>query len=281
MPLTEKHIKQFACFYLLCFVINYCLLWHSGLLFSLIEPVFFTNRLDFTLNLLLMSDIQHYLLKYSSLRVCFDVIYLILPFLLTVAVIKQQVIHRPIAFFTVLFTIIYNLLLSTVTYTSIEGALGFMLCPVILSAVTVSGFYFNLHSVRIIFLLAFFSAGLLKLRSLAVFNTEQMAGILLLQHNAYLVSNPWDWFTKTVNYLVEHKQMSYSFYLGATVAELVFAVGLFTRKYDRVLIWIFCIFLLFDYFLMRINYFSWMVFMACFYFSSLKRKSTPYSNHLS
>ena len=221
-----------------------------------------------------MSNIQHYLLTYSPLRVCFDVTYLLLPFLLTIAVVKGHTASKPIAFCTFLFTIVYNLLLSAVTYTSIEGSVGFILFPVILSATTVSGFYFNLHSVRIIFLLFFFSSGIFKLRSLAVFNIDQMAGILLMQHNAYLVSNPEDWFTKTIYYLVGHKTLAHCFYLMATLAELTFALGLFTRKFDRILIWIFCVFVVFDYFLMRINYFSWMVFMGCFYFSSLKLKAT-------
>ena len=238
----------------------------------MIDPAFFFNRLDFTLNLLLMTNIQHYLLTYSSLRICFDVIYLLLPFLLTIAVIKGHAAGKPIAFCTCLFTIVYNLLLSAVTYTSIEGSVGFILFPVILSATTVSGSYFNLHSVRIIFVLFFLSSGIFKLRSLAVFNIDQMASILLVQHNVYLVSNPEDWFTKTIYYLVDHKALAHWFYLMATLAELTFALGLFTRKFDWLLIWIFCVFLVFDYFLMRINYFPWMVFMGCFYFSSLRLK---------
>jgi hypothetical protein len=45
-------------------------------------------------------------------------------------------------------------------------------------------------------------------------------------------------------------------------------IGLFTRRYDRILLVVFCAFLFADYFLMQIYYFIWLAFTGCFYFSS-------------
>ena len=268
MLLSEKHIKQFAWFYLLCFLINFSWFWLNGLLFSLVNPVFFLNRLDFTRNILMLGDIQHFIMDNLWLRICLDVIYLLLPITLTLAAILNCRAKAIIAFCTIAFTIFYAIFFSAFTYISIEGYISWILIPLILSASTTNGSYYYLHAVRILFILIFVSAAVAKIRSGAIFNTGQMAGILLKQHNIYLVSDPDDRFTKSIYYLVQHKAIAHIFFLSGTIAEMLFAIGLFTRKFDRYLILVFCIFLAADLFLMRINYFTWMVFMGCFYFSA-------------
>lgn len=266
--LSEKHIKQFACFYLLCFLINYGWFWFNGLLFSSVNPVFFLNRLDFTRNILMLGNMQHFIMNYKWLRVSLDVTYLALPIVLTIAVMANFKGKAIIAFCTIAYTLVYAIFFSAFTYISIEGYISWILVPLILSARTTKGFYYYLHAIRILFILFFVSAAIAKIRSGVIFNTEQMAAILLKQHNIYLVSNPGDWFTKSINFIVEHKAIGCIFFVCGTMAELLFATGFFTRRFDRYLIWVFCIFLAGDLFLMRINYFTWMVFMGCFYFSS-------------
>lgn len=268
MLLSEKHIKQFACFYLLCFLINYGWFWFNGLLFSSVNPVFFLNRLDLTRNIFMLGNLQHFIINYQWLRVCLDVTYLVLPVILTVTVLVNFKGNAIIAFCTIAFTLVYAIFFSAFTYISIEGYISWILVPLILSARTTKGFYYYLHAIRILFVLFFVSAAIAKIRSGVIFNTEQMAAILLKQHNIYLVSNPDDWFTKSINFIVEHKAIGYIFFVCGTIAELLFATCFFTRRFDGYLIWVFCIFLAGDLFLMRINYFTWMVFMGCFYYSS-------------
>ncbi len=268
MLLSEKHIKQFACFYLLCFLINYGWFWFNGLLFSSVNPVFFLNRLDLTRNIFMLGNLQHFIINYQWLRICLDVTYLVLPVILTVTVLVNFKGNAIIAFCTIAFTLVYAIFFSAFTYISIEGYISWILVPLILSARTTKGFYYYLHAIRILFVLFFVSAAIAKIRSGVIFNTEQMAAILLKQHNIYLVSNSDDWFTKSINFIVEHKAIGYIFFVCGTLAELLFATCFFTRRFDGYLIWVFCIFLAGDLFLMRINYFTWMVFMACFYYSS-------------
>ena len=268
MLLSEKHIKQFACFYLMCFLINYGWFWFNGLLFSSVNPVFFLNRLDLTRNIFMLGNLQHFIINYQWLRICLDVTYLVLPVILTVTVLVNFKGNAIIAFCTIAFTLVYAIFFSAFTYISIEGYISWILVPLILSARTTKGFYYYLHAIRILFILFFVSAAIAKIRSGVIFNTEQMAAILLKQHNIYLVSNPDDWFTKSINFIVEHRAIGYIFFVCGTIAELLFATCFFTRRFDGYLIWVFCIFLAGDLFLMRINYFTWMVFMGCFYYSS-------------
>ena len=268
MLLSEKHIKQFTWFYLLCFLMNYAWFWWNGLLFSCLNPVFFINSLDFTRNILMLTNLQHLLLQSGWLRIAFDVTYLLLPILLTIASLRNYKAKDIIAFVTIGFTIIYAAFFSTISYVSLQGFMSWILIPVILSATSTKNFYYYLHMVRIIFILMFVAAGVQKIASGAVFNSEQMSGILLKQHAFYLAANPGDWFTKCIYFLVAHKATAFIIYLVGTATELLFAIGLFSRRYDRFLLVLFCAFLLGDYFLMQIYYFIWLVFTCCFYYSS-------------
>jgi hypothetical protein len=152
-----------------------------------------------------------------------------------------------------------------------QGFMSWILIPFILSATSSRSFYYNLHMVRILFITMFVAAAVEKIASGAVFNVEQMSGILLKQHGVYLISSNGDRFTQFVYYLVNHTTTAFVFYITGTLAELLFVVGLFTRKFDRLLIIVFCTFLLADYFVMQIYYFIWLVFTGCFYFSAFTR----------
>ena len=270
MLLTDKQTNQFAFLYVLCFLINGSWFWYNNLLISSIDPIYFINKLDFTRNILMLSNVQHYLINSRWLRIVFDLLYYLLPVLLTIVFIKKVRGRSAIAYITCTFTIVYSLFFSSFTYISMEGYLGWILFPLIFSSYRISSFYYYMHATRIIFILIFVSAAILKIKNGAIFNIDQMGGILLTQHNNYLVSNPNNWFSKFIYFLVQHKAIAQSLFILGTIAELSFILGLFTFKFDRLLIIIFCLFLVFDYFLMQINYFTWMVFMGCFYFSTYK-----------
>ena len=218
----------------------------------------------------MLSNIQQWLMKEQWLRILFDLLYLFLPVFLTILFIRKSMSSRVVAYITAVFTLIYGVCFSACTYISVQGYMSWILFSIILSSITIQGFYYNLHAVRIIFILMFVSSALFKISSGGVFNEEQMAAILITQHNSYLVGNANDTFTKFIYFLVQHKALAQGLFLLATIAELLFVIGLFTRKFDRILIITFCGFLIFDYFLMQINYFPWLVFIGCFYFSKYK-----------
>jgi hypothetical protein len=265
--LINKHIKQFVLFYLFCFLLSSLWFFYNGLFFSALQPVFFLNKLDITRNIILLSNIQNLLIKSSFLRLSLDVIYVFLPVLLAAAVVKNYRIKNLLVISTSVFSLLYGILFSGVSYISIEGYFGWILLPLVFLGNGVQGFYFGLNCVRFIFILTFCSTAIWKLHNGGFFNIEEMAGILLQQHKAYLISSKGDWFTGFIYYLVQHKALAYSLYLSATILELLFVIGLFTKKMDKYLIIVFCAFVFFDFFLMRINYFGWGAFMGCFYFS--------------
>lgn len=215
----------------------------------------------------MLTDLQHRLLETHWIRVFFDVLYLLLPLLLVCTFYKKNEVGPIIAIFTAFFNMVYNYNCSMMTYVSIEGHVGWMLIPFIFIARKTKDFYFLLQVLRIFFICFFFSSALWKIRAGGILNYEQMSAILLLQHNQILANDKLDWYGKIITYFVSHKNLSYILYLLAFISEFVFAIGFFTKKMDKYLIGIFCLFLFSDYLIMGINYFAWLPFMGCFYFS--------------
>ncbi len=268
MELTGHHRKNSAIFYFCCFSISYGWLFFNGLLLHQLKPVFFLNRLDLSLNVLFLTGISKAVIKNYYLQLILDILYFILPLLLVFAINTKK--QFSLAIINSFFNLIYALLLSSFSVLSIEGFAGWILLPLLFIYKTDKGFYYALHSMRYIFLLIYFSAGLWKIRAGGIFNTEQMSAILLKQHAAYITQAPADWFSRCINYLVIHYKLSYLLYLFSTIAELFFLIGFFTKKYDKLLMMIFLLFVLFNLFLMRINYFSWIAFLGCLWYAKYK-----------
>ncbi len=272
MFLSSTHRKQFAVFYFICLTIYYGWYYYHGLLLHQLGPVFFHNRLDLTANMIGLTNLPNVVIDHRSLQVLFDGLFFLLPLLLCVSCVKGYRWQYFLAIVTAVFNLVYAVLLSSMSPSSIEGFTGWIMLPIVLIFRKEESFYYALQSMRYFFLLIFFSSALWKIRAGGIFNTEQMSAVLLEQHAAYLVAAPGDWFSRFISYLVVHKQLSYTIYLIATLCEFVFLVGFFTRKYDRLLMIVFLVFVTTDYFLMRINYFSWTAFLGCLWFSRYERK---------
>jgi len=229
--------------------------------------VFFLNRLDISHNILMLTNLQHLLIGNKWLRICFDLLYLILPVLLVYSIVKRKNYVRILAVCTAVFSVVYASFFSSMSFVSVEIFIAWMIIPLIFYARAVTGFYYLMHCARIIFIIIFLSAAVWKIRAGGIFNMEEMSAVLLRQHATYIASNSSTWFSRLITYLINHTILSYCFYLFAFIAELIFALGLFTKKFDKYLILAFCLFAIFDYLLMGINYFTWLPFMGCLYFS--------------
>lgn len=243
---------------------------YNGLTFSLINPVFFLNRLDVTHNFFMLSDLQHLIINHLWLQICLDVMFLILPAALLFSVYKNKRLQPLLAIITALFNILYTSFFSTMSFVSIENFTAWMFVPLIFVARSPKGFYYLLHVCRLIFITVFFSAALWKIRAGGIFNFEEMSAILFRQHASYLALNNNSWYSNFIIFLINHQAVSFTLYVCAFFAELIFVIGYFTTKWDKYMILSFCLFALFDYLLMGINYFTWLPFMGCFYFSKYR-----------
>ena len=266
MFLTNTHRKQFAVFYFIIFALGFFWLFFNDTLLHQLRPVFFLNRLDVSVNFLLLTNLHKAIINSPGLQTAFDLIYILLTILLCITVYINNKWQYWLAIAVIVFNFIYAILLSILSPYSIEGFVGWLLLPLLFAFKSDKAFYYLLNLMRYFFILVFFSAALWKIRTGAIFNMEEMSGILARQHIAYITASPEDWFSKLVTYLVTNWRLSYFLYLGATLIEFIFCIGFFTKRYDNLLIIIFIVFLLFDFLLMKINYFSWVTFLGCFWY---------------
>lgn len=144
---------------------------------------------------------------------------------------------------------------------SIEAHMAWLLFPIAFIALNPKTFSLLTEGLRYFFLFFFASAGLWKIFTGSVFNTEQMTGILIYQHADLLLTSPDDWQTNMIEWLIDHQAVGFILYLSATVLELAFIIGFFTRKYDHLLIFATILFLLFDQLIMRIPYYDILPFL--------------------
>ncbi len=241
-------------------------LYHR-LSFTQIAPVFFVPKPDITGHFIFATGLQQALVVHSWLRLLFDVLFYSLTPLLICCFIKKRKLTIALAWLSFIFNIFYCYLLSCMSFVSKEPFIAWMLFPLMFTGFQTKGFYFKLHILRILFILFFATAGLWKLRGGGAFNVEQFSGILLHQYATVLSSGEAGWFVQLIKYLINHTLLSFVLYWLVILAELLFLIGLFTKKYDKLLLWILIGFIVFDYFLMEINYFSWLPFSLLFYFS--------------
>ena len=265
--LSEKHIRGFAVYYLVCFLANFLWLFFHGLLPSQVQPIFTFLHHDVTGVLLLQTRLPHLFITYHWLPLVFDLFLLLLQFLLFYASYNEKKWTGIIAIVTIIFSVIYYYLLAVTGVMSVEMFIAFMLVPLIFISSSLKGKYFALHSVRLLFIIFFFSTALWKLRTGAIFNPDQMSGILIKQHADILASTPLNWYSRSIRFLIMHQSLSYCLYLFGFLLEFGFVIGFFTKQYDRLLIILFCLFLVFDYMIMGICYIAWMPFLGCLYLS--------------
>jgi hypothetical protein len=268
--LTNKHKKQYAHLYLICFLTNYTWFFYENLLLSQMRPLIFTNRLDLTFNILMLSGIHQLLKSNNGFCILFDILYFLLPLLMTISIVYEWKGRKMLVIAVSLFSLLYGTLISAFSYFSIEFFSAWIFIPLIFYASSQKGFYYLLHCIRIIFIISFFSAGLWKIRAGGIFNTEQMSAILMRQHKQFLITNPEHWYAQIIYFLINHKTVSFFLYILATIGELFFITGLFTQKFDKIMLWILVLFLIFNLGVMQIFYFGWLIFSGLFYYSKFK-----------
>lgn len=261
-------------FYAGIFAVVSCWYVYHGLAFSLYQPVLFLAKADLTGHLIMGTGLQHALIGSPQLRIIFDLLYFLLPFLMAFTFIKKYRVAVFIAWFSILFNTLYVYLFSMMTFVSIEPLVTWILMPLLFTGRSIPSFYFKMHAIRILFILFFASAGLWKLRTGEAFNPGEMSGILASQHAAILASGQNDLFIRLLGFLIDHPRISWCMYLLVIAGELFFLAGLFTKRFDRALVIILVLFIVSDYFLMNINYFSWLPFALCFYYSRYQLPET-------
>ncbi len=267
MQLTEQHRKQIIYGYcILFYVLMLWKLWNGLFLFQA-KPFLFNNRFDLFTWVIMETGIHQWLLNNPAGWIVFDVLFYSMPLLLLLAYKKS--IRLAVAVAVTMFVVNYMYIQCYTLYplVSIEGFIAWLLFPFLFMTISLRSFYLVLQALRYFFVFFFVSAGIWKFVQGGIFNIDQMSGIFLFQHKEYLTSSPNSWYTAFIYWFVSHPYVSYFLYLAATLLELSFITGFFTRRFDRFLVYAAIIFLLTDVFFMRIPYWEISPFLITLLFS--------------
>ena len=272
------HRNNFVYFYGICIALFFIWLYFNGLLLHQLNPILFINRLDFSLNLLHVSGLTQLVIKSYSAQFMLDVFFLLLPLSLLLSFKFNWKIKKLLAVLVCFFCWVYGLLNSSVSSLSVEGFAAFTLVPLLFTTDKEKNYYFLFNILRYAFIIIFFSTALWKLRAGGLLNLEQMSGILVNQHSSLLAENTSSHFTGFLKYLINHPTISWLLYAIGFFIEFFFIAGLFTKKLDRLLLLLLISFFVMDYFLMQINYMSWLPFAGLLYFSRFTSLPLPEKN---
>ena len=229
--------------------------WLNGFLLYQLQPSFFYTRQDLATWVFMQTGLHQWLLNNPFGWILFDALFYISPFLLFLAN-KTKKLETPAAIAMLVINWCYVQCYTLYPSNSIEGHTAWLLFPFIFLTRQGQTFLLLYEAVRYFFLYFFVSAAIWMFAQGGIFHVHEMSGILLYQHQQLLTNSPDYWHTRFILYLIQHRFLSYTLYLSATILELLFIVGFFTKKYDRMLLILFIIFLIADNFIMRIPYFE-------------------------
>lgn len=250
-------------------IVNYCIIfyllmaykWTNGMFLYQLHPFFLVNRPDIFTWIFLETGLPHWLLNNPVGCVGMDTVFYILPLVYLLVYEWKPGISRYVALLMLLVNWAYVQCYTLVPSNSIEGHTAWLLFPIAFFASDQKTFQLLFGGLRYFFLYFLVSAGIWKFVQGGIFDLSQMSGVLLYQHKELLTNSPGYWQSRMILFFILHRKLSYLLYLSATLLELSFLAGFFTRRFDRILLAAFLLFLVADYIVMRIPYFEMLPFV--------------------
>jgi len=228
--------------------------WLNGLFLYQQDPAFIYTRQDLFTWLFMQTGLHQWLLQNKGGLLLFDIAFYSMPMLLLLANSYKKNATSFIAIIMLLVNWCYIQCYTLYPVNSIESYVAWLLFPIAFIPKREKIFLLLYEGLRYFLLFFFASAAVWKFVQSGIFNVSEMSGILLYQHNQMLINSPHYWLSGLYLYLIQHSMLSYCLYCSLAIIELFFAIGFFTKKYDGILIIAFIVFLIADYFIMRISY---------------------------
>jgi hypothetical protein len=228
--------------------------WWQGLWLFQFDPFMFTTRFDGTTWLFMQSGLHLFVLHYNWAAIVLDVLFYGFPAIYLIVYFNKPNIASKIAWIWLLVNWVYVQCYTLFPTNSIEAHIPWLLFPLLFCTVSLRSFYFVMQGQRYFFLYFFLSAGIWKLVNGGAFEPTQMSAILMDQHKDFLITSPDYWQSKIIYLLISMPLTAFALYWLGILIELSFIIGFFSRRYDRLLVVFFVLFLAFDHLLMRIPY---------------------------
>lgn len=239
--------------------------WYNDMLLYQQQPAFIYNTFDIVSWLFLQTHIPQWLLSTKHF-LAFDLVYYTAPLFLLLSAYKKVKLITSAALYLLIVNWIYLQTYFLYPISSYTIFVVWLIFPILFLVKNETTFALVFDGIRYFFLYFFLSAGIWKFRNGGAFSHEQLSAILLDQHKEMLTNSPDYWMSYLYQWLINNIAVSYALYIVVTLMELSFAIGFFTKRFDKVFIGIYFIFLLADYFIMRIPYYETLPFLLTLYF---------------
>ena len=270
MQLTSAHrsdiVKGYCIFF---YVLMLHKIWNGFTLYQL-KPAIFNTRYDVFTWIFMKTGIHQWLLNNPTGWLIFDCVFYGMPAIYWLLHQKNIKWASYSAIAMLIVNWIYIQCYTLYPANSMESFTPWLLFPFLLMTVNLKNFYWVFQGLRYFFLFFFASSGVWKVVQGSIFNLDQMSGVLLFQHKEYLMDAN-NFYSRIVFWLIAHRQIAFSLFISATFLELFFFIGFFTKKYDRLLIAIFVLFLISDVLVMRIPYWEVTPFLITLWYSKYKK----------
>ncbi len=274
MQLTQKHRDHFVRWFCIFFYILMIYKWMNGLFLYQLQPFIFNTRFDYNTWILMNTGIHKWLINNPVGCFSLDLAFYISPIAYLILYQTKPKASLVFAGLMLVINFIYVECYTLYPANSIESFTAWLLFPLLLMMPTISSFYFIINGLRYFFLFVLSSAAIWKFVQLGIFNSEQMSGVLLYQHKEFLATSPSAFYTKFIYWLINHPTISFAFYAIATILELIFLIGFFTKKRDNILILLFLLFIVMDIIIMRIPYWEISPFILTLIYGKYKNPAS-------
>ena len=224
----EFQIKAYFVFGVAMYICFYHLI-SNAMLAQMQQPTFIFDETEWVYQWYKAAGIPQFITSHSVLSSVFDISLLVFTvgFLLS----KRRI-------FAVLFSLVafnYFMTYNMVTGHHYHGLVGLLVISVPFWFRSEQRFNFSWEAVRYYFLYIFSSAGLWKVLRGSAFYHDQLSNILKSQQINLLLQNPNNYKAHLAQYLISHTNVSHIVLLVNVALQLSFAIGFFTKKFDRVL----------------------------------------------
>jgi hypothetical protein len=249
------YLIYYFVFYFGLLAFNY---FHQRLL-SQFHPFYFTYNRDLVELALISFGIPKLLLAHPICFQWLDIASIIIPLLQIVyfSVFKKYSFILGVCFSAFLF--FYLLLQNLFLQIHLESFVGFLVLSLLFWTKRVTTFNGIIKLTRLLFLYVFFSAALWKIFRGSFFYPEQMQNLLIMHHAQYLSNDCHTFLCDLYRYLIVNPHLAQGLYIIATILELSFMIGWFTKAYDKRLLALALLFFAADHVLMLIPYWQIMV----------------------
>ena len=241
----EFQIKAYFVYGVAMYICFYHLI-SNAMLAQMQQPPFIFDDTEWVYQWYLATGIPQFVTSHSVLSSLFDISLLVttVGFLLS----KKRVFAVLFSFAALNYFLTYNL----VTGHHYHGLIGLLVISIPFWFKSEQRFNFSWEAVRYYFLYLFSSAALWKLLRGSAFYHDQLSNILKQQQINLLLQNPAGYKAHIAQFLISHTDVSHAVLLVNVLVQASFAIGFFTRKFDKFLFWIAIVFVVANFLVMGI-----------------------------